>query len=121
MDNKLKYDDLKLQGINVDEGFTYTGSSEKYLAALQRFLRRAEKTRTAITDSIGNEDYEGLTAQAAEKEAAAAIAAEEATNKAAETVNNAVEAGTDAAAEAVDNAAETGANLINSAVNGDAK
>lgn len=63
MDNKLKYDDLKLQGINVDEGFTYTGSSEKYLAALQRFLRRAEKTRTAITDSIGNEDYEGLTAQ----------------------------------------------------------
>ena len=63
MDNKLKYDDLKLQGINVDEGFTYTGSSEKYLAALQRFLRRSEKTRTAITDCIKDEDYEGLTTQ----------------------------------------------------------
>lgn len=61
MDNRVKYDDLRLQGFNVDEGFTYTGSSEKYLAALQRFLRRSEKTRTSIDDSVANEDYEELT------------------------------------------------------------
>ena len=57
MDGKLKFDDLKQRGFNVDEVFTYTGSSEKYLAALQRFLRRGDKTRSSITDSIENEDY----------------------------------------------------------------
>lgn len=61
MDNRLKYDDLKLQGFNVDEGFTYTGSSEKYLAALQRFLKRADKTRESVEKSAGSEDYEDLT------------------------------------------------------------
>ncbi len=61
MDGKLKFDDLKQRGFNVDEGFTYTGSSEKYLAALQRFLRRGDKTRSSITDSIENEDYAELT------------------------------------------------------------
>ncbi|MBQ1525725.1 MAG: Hpt domain-containing protein [Lachnospiraceae bacterium] len=57
----LKYEDLKEQGFDVDEGFTYTGSSEKYLAALQRFYRRSGKTTGYIREMSGEGQYEELT------------------------------------------------------------
>ena len=57
----LKYDDLKEQGFNIDEGFTYTGSNEKYLAALQRFLRRSDKTIDSINEEVAQGQYEELT------------------------------------------------------------
>ena len=44
----LEFSDLQGQGINVDEGIGFTGSKEKYLAALQRFYRRAEKNIESI-------------------------------------------------------------------------
>ena len=61
MDNTHSFDDLKLQGFNVEEGLTYTGNREKYIAAMQRFLKRADKTRGAITSAVDSEDYEELT------------------------------------------------------------
>ena len=61
MDNTHSFDDLKLQGFNVEEGLTYTGNREKYIAAMQRFLKRADKTRGAITSAVDSEDYEDLT------------------------------------------------------------
>ena len=57
----LKYEDLKEQGFDVDEGFTYTGSSEKYLAALQRFYRRSGTTTGYIREMSGEGQYEELT------------------------------------------------------------
>ena len=39
---RYDFEDIKLKGFNVDEGLTYTGSVEKYAAALQRILRRAK-------------------------------------------------------------------------------
>ncbi len=58
---KLDFEDLKKAGFNVEEGFTYTGNGEKYLAALQRFYRRSEKNLRAIDESCHNKDDEELT------------------------------------------------------------
>lgn len=58
---RYDFEDIKLKGFNVDEGLTYTGSVEKYAAALQRFLRRAGNTETSIKDSAAAGDYEELT------------------------------------------------------------
>lgn len=61
MDRANGFDELKLQGFNVEEGLTYTGNREKYIAGLQRFLRRAERTRESIVAKAGEKDYEELT------------------------------------------------------------
>lgn len=58
---RYDFEDIKLKGFNVDEGLTYTGSVEKYAAALQRFLRRAENTETSIKHSASAGSYEELT------------------------------------------------------------
>ena len=57
----MNFNDLKKAGFNTEEGMTYTGSSEKYLAALQRFYKRADKTRDSINDGSANENYEEMT------------------------------------------------------------
>lgn len=57
----LTYDDLRQKGFNVDEGLTYTGSSEKYLAALQRFYRRSEKNIESIEGAADARNTEDLT------------------------------------------------------------
>ena len=56
----LNFNDLKQAGLNVEEGFGYTGDAEKYLAALQRFYRRSEKNKSDINDSISDGDDEML-------------------------------------------------------------
>ena len=58
---ELEFDDLKKAGFNVEGGFKYTRNKEKYLAALQRFYRRAEKNLNAIDNSCRNKDGEELT------------------------------------------------------------
>ena len=57
----LEFDDLQGQGINVDEGIGFTGSKEKYLAALQRFYRRAEKNIESVKDDSSRKKGEELT------------------------------------------------------------
>ncbi len=57
----LEFDDLQGQGINVDEGIGFTGSKEKYLAALQRFYRRAEKNIESISDDSSRKKGDELT------------------------------------------------------------
>ena len=58
---RYDFEDIKLKGFNVDEGLTYTGSVEKYAAALQRFLRRAKNTENSIKHSAAAGSYEELT------------------------------------------------------------
>lgn len=53
----MTFNDLKDAGINTDEGLGYTGNAEKYLAALQRFYRRSDKTIAGIKDSIAAADH----------------------------------------------------------------
>ncbi|MBQ7583690.1 MAG: Hpt domain-containing protein [Lachnospiraceae bacterium] len=57
---EMTFDDLKKAGFNVEEGFKYTGDTEKYLAALQRFYRRSGKNISVIKDSISGGDNEVL-------------------------------------------------------------
>ena len=57
----LEFSDLQGQGINVDEGIGFTGSKEKYLAALQRFYRRAEKNIESISDDSSRKKSDELT------------------------------------------------------------
>lgn len=59
--NELKYEDLRSRDFNIEEGFTYTGSSEKFLAALQRFYRRSAKTTSDIRTMSEEGQYEDLT------------------------------------------------------------
>lgn len=61
MDGINSFEDLRLQGFNVDEGLTYTGNRDKYIAALQRFVLRAGKTKESLSNEIDREDYEALT------------------------------------------------------------
>ena len=61
MEEKLGFEDLGKQGINVEEGIGFTGSREKYLAALQRFYRRAEKNIESISDESSGKKGEELT------------------------------------------------------------
>ena len=60
MSIELKYEDLKEAGYNIQEGLTYCGNSEKYLATLQRFYRRLPKTKEEIAGAAGESDYEAL-------------------------------------------------------------
>ena len=61
MYNDLKYEDIRSKGFNVEEGLTYTGSNEKYVAALQRFYRRSGKTTEDIQRLSAEGKYEDLT------------------------------------------------------------
>lgn len=61
MVDEIKYEDLREKGFNIEEGFTYTGNSEKYLAALQRFHRRSGKTIESIKEEAEAGQYEELT------------------------------------------------------------
>ncbi len=61
MNKAYDFEDLKLKGFNTDEGIGFTGNAEKYAAALQRFLRRAGKTKESISNAAGNGEYEDLT------------------------------------------------------------
>ncbi len=61
MVNDVKFDYLREKGFDLDEGFTYTGSGEKYLAALQRFYRRSGRTIDSIKEEAESGLYEELT------------------------------------------------------------
>ena len=56
-----RFEDLKEKGLNVEEGFDYTGEAEKYLAALQRFYRRSGNNLEAIEEAEAKKDYGELT------------------------------------------------------------
>ena len=55
------FEDLIAAGFNMEEGLTYTGNREKYLAALQRFYRRIPKIREELSRAEEKEDYEAIT------------------------------------------------------------
>lgn len=52
---------LSEKGINVDEGLGYTGGSEKYASALQRYFRSYEANRKAVEELLAAGDIEGCT------------------------------------------------------------
>ena len=56
----MTFDDLKNAGLNVEEGLGYTGNSEKYLAALQRFYRRSFKVVSCAKDFVRDDAYDEL-------------------------------------------------------------
>lgn len=61
MEDRLGFEDLGQKGINVEEGIGFTGSREKYLAALQRFYRRAEKNIESIMAESSEKKGDELT------------------------------------------------------------
>ena len=61
MEDRLGFEDLGQKGINVEEGIGFTGSREKYLAALQRFYRRAEKNIESIMAESSDKKGDELT------------------------------------------------------------
>ena len=61
MEDRLGFEDLGQKGINVEEGIGFTGSREKYLAALQRFYRRAEKSIESIMAESSEKKGDELT------------------------------------------------------------
>ena len=50
---------LEEKGISVTDGISYTGSSEKYVSALQRFFRGYESNKKALEDFLSDGDMEG--------------------------------------------------------------
>ncbi|MBE7008769.1 MAG: hypothetical protein E7422_06500 [Ruminococcaceae bacterium] len=56
-----RFDWLSAQGIDVNEGLGYTGGSEKYAAALQRYYRGYEANRKAVEELLAAGDIEGYT------------------------------------------------------------
>ena len=50
---------LYAEGINVEEGIGFTGGKEKYLSALQRYLKSYEKNKTAVEELLSSGDTEG--------------------------------------------------------------
>lgn len=61
VEDRLGFEDLGQKGINVEEGIGFTGSREKYLAALQRFYRRAEKNIESIMAESSEKKGDELT------------------------------------------------------------
>ena len=61
MEDRLGFEDLGQKGINVEEGIGFTGSREKYLAALQRFYRRADKNIESIMAESSEKKGDELT------------------------------------------------------------
>ncbi|MBR2275033.1 MAG: Hpt domain-containing protein [Lachnospiraceae bacterium] len=61
MNNDVRFDDLAIWGLNIEEGLAYTGNKEKYLAAIQRFYRRAPGALDTIEKSAAEGRYEDLT------------------------------------------------------------
>lgn len=49
---------LEENGISVTEGISYTGGSEKYVSALQRYFRRYESNKKALEDFLSAGDME---------------------------------------------------------------
>ena len=45
-------------GLDTKSGKGYTGSEEKYMAALQRFYRSYEKNKKKVEEYLAAEDYE---------------------------------------------------------------
>ena len=51
---------LEEKRISTKNGITYTGSVEKYISAMQRYLRGYEKNRSALEELFAAEDTEGF-------------------------------------------------------------
>ena len=58
----MEYDPgwLEAEGINVKDGIGYTGGREKYISALQRYLKGYEANSSAVTDLKNSGDTEGF-------------------------------------------------------------
>ena len=50
---------LNEKGISTEEGIGYTGSKEKYISAVQRYLKSYEKNKKSIEDLLAASDMEG--------------------------------------------------------------
>lgn len=59
----MDYDltDLIQYGVDVDTGIEYTGSRDKYIMALKRYLRSYESNRQRITNALAAKDIEDYT------------------------------------------------------------
>ncbi len=55
---------LEGKGISVTEGISYTGSSEKYVSALQRYFRGYESNKKALEDFLSSGDMDGYSIKA---------------------------------------------------------
>ncbi|MCR5011664.1 MAG: Hpt domain-containing protein [Lachnospiraceae bacterium] len=55
---------LEGKGISVTEGISYTGSSEKYVSALQRYFRGYESNKKTLEDFLSAGDMEGYSIKA---------------------------------------------------------
>lgn len=55
----IELDWLETEGINVKEGMGYTGGKEKYIAALQRYLKGYDTNRKAVEELKASGDTEG--------------------------------------------------------------
>lgn len=51
---------LEAQGLNTEEGIGYTGGMEKYLRALQRYLKNHEENKAAVARLLDARDTEGF-------------------------------------------------------------
>jgi len=51
---------LKEKGINADDGISYTGSSEKYLAAVRRYCDSYDQNRSTVEEAYANKNLNDL-------------------------------------------------------------
>lgn len=51
---------LDEKGISTKDGISYTGSEERYIAALQRFFKGYEKNRKAVEEMLATSDTEAF-------------------------------------------------------------
>lgn len=51
---------LKEKGINTDEGISYTGSREKYFAAIRRYCDSYDQNRSAVEEAYAHKDLGDL-------------------------------------------------------------
>ena len=56
---ELDLNRLEAEGINVNEGMGYTGGKEKYISALQRYLKGYGKNRRSVEELLASGDTEG--------------------------------------------------------------
>ena len=57
MDDRFNW--LSEQGIDVNEGLSYTGGGDRYAAALQRYFRSYESNGRAVEDRLAAGDIDG--------------------------------------------------------------
>ncbi len=55
----MDFSRLEEKGISTKDGIGYTGSEEKYLAAVQRYYKGYENNRKAIEEMLATSDTEG--------------------------------------------------------------